>query len=135
MEIDFKSPSDNGFKSDLTPLIDVIFQLLVFFILTSSFLYPNLDLVLPQTDKQQEQTDKQPTIVINLDKEGEIYLNSTHIAAGTLEASLRKKLQEQPKQRVHFRADKSTSYEKVLNTMVAARNAGAHDIYFIHEEK
>jgi biopolymer transport protein ExbD len=135
MEIDFKSPSDNGFKSDLTPLIDVIFQLLVFFILTSSFLYPNLDLVLPQTGKQEEQTEKQPTIVINLDKHGEIYLNSNHITGGTLETSLREQLQAQPKQRVHFRADKSTPYEQVLNAMVAARNAGAHDIYFIHEEK
>ncbi|MBN2069051.1 MAG: biopolymer transporter ExbD [Opitutales bacterium] len=134
MDIDFKSPTDTGIKSDLTPLIDVIFQLLVFFILTSSFLYPNLSLTLPQTERQAEATEKQPLLVVNVDSSGGVFINSTAVPLEHLETELGKMLQGQSKKQVHLRADKSTPYEEVLRIMVSARNAGAENIYFIHEE-
>jgi len=134
MDIDFKSPTDTGIKSDLTPLIDVIFQLLVFFILTSSFLYPNLNLTLPQTERQAATTEKQPLLVVNVDSSGAVFINSTAVTIEGLETELGRMLQEQAKKQVHLRADKSTPYEEVLRIMVSARNAGAENIYFIHEE-
>jgi len=134
MEIDFESPvKRDDFRSDLTPLIDVIFQLLVFFILTSSFLLPHLDLQLPEAESNAAEREL-PRLVLSINSEGKYYLNQQIISENELERSIQTKLKELDIKDLHFQADKDTPYDTILQAMVHARNAGAKGFFFIHEE-
>jgi len=134
MDIEFESPTrKDDFRTDLTPLIDVIFQLLVFFILTSSFLLPHLKLSLPEAEQNAEQRNP-PRLVLSIDAQGHYFLNQNAVAATELEFSIQKQLQELEIRDLHFQADKKLPYDTILQAMVHARNAGAEGFLFVHEE-
>ncbi|SPT69125.1 biopolymer transport protein ExbD [Anaerobiospirillum thomasii] len=68
---------------DLTPLIDVIFMLVIFFIMTMSFTLPVIDIVLPSSSTA-EQTQKSNNIVITVNKDGEYLYKERVISAKEL---------------------------------------------------
>lgn len=133
MAVEFELPRNNEGGVELTPLIDVIFQLLVFFMLSSSFLYPSLDLVLPRLDNVEHETTP-PMLVLNLDAADNTYLNSEPIALEALEAALRERLVDVEDRAVFLRADEKASYGVILQLMRTATAAGALQFHFLYEE-
>lgn len=133
MRVEFKIPRADEGMIELTPLIDVIFQLLVFFMLSSSFLYPALDLVLPRLDNLEQESNP-PLLVINLDQHGHLFLNSTAVAPEQLEEVLRQRLAEIDDRSVFLRADTSTPYGTILEVMKTANTAGALQFNFLYED-
>lgn len=63
------SDLDDDLNVDLTPLIDVIFMLVIFFIMTMSFTLPVIDFNLPQSSTAQAEQQGQ-TLRISVDKDG-----------------------------------------------------------------
>lgn len=56
---------------DITPLLDVVFILLIFFIVTATFLQETgIELVVPQENEQEEQTRPPPTLVLSVRSDG-----------------------------------------------------------------
>lgn len=133
MAVDFELPNSNEGGVELTPLIDVIFQLLVFFMLSSSFLYPSLDLVLPQLDNIEHETTP-PMLVLNLDAQNNVLINSEPVVLADLEALLRERLAEVEDRAVFLRADEHSSYGIILQLMRTATAAGALQFHFLYEE-
>ncbi|MEM8710152.1 MAG: biopolymer transporter ExbD, partial [Planctomycetota bacterium] len=71
---------------ELTPLIDVVFQLLVFFLLTSSFVQPSLRLDLPRGATLD---DPDPTpIIVEIDAEGQIAVDGEIVESDELVPAL-----------------------------------------------
>jgi biopolymer transport protein ExbD len=134
MAVEFDTGAPNESVVELTPLIDVIFQLLVFFMLSSSFLYPALDLVLPQLSEDQQETDS-PMLVINLDSDGNVFINSEPVTFDNLEEQLRLRLGELQESSVFLRADKGIEYGVILKIMRTAGDAGALQFNFLYEEE
>lgn len=66
----FELDEDAGI--DLTPLIDVIFMLLIFFIMTTTFSKPVLDIVLPSADTAEESPRKSAEMVISIKADGTV---------------------------------------------------------------
>ncbi|MDV7394607.1 biopolymer transporter ExbD, partial [Arthrospira platensis SPKY1] len=64
---------------ELTPLIDVIFQLLVFFMLTSTFMLPTIDLSLPRLGGETQVVDSKDIPRLEVDSSGQIRLNGQPI--------------------------------------------------------
>ncbi|MCK5132592.1 MAG: biopolymer transporter ExbD [Candidatus Sabulitectum sp.] len=66
---------DDQFDSDidLTPLIDVVFLLIIFFVLATSFSKPVLEIVLPGSDTAEEEIFKNGDIIVEINRDGEIY--------------------------------------------------------------
>ena len=56
---------DEDASIDLTPVIDVIFMLLIFFIMTTTFSKPVLDIVLPASETSEESSRKNAELVIS----------------------------------------------------------------------
>ena len=83
-EFDF----DQDAGIDLTPLIDVIFMLLIFFILTTTFSKPVLDIVLPASETAEQQAERLPELVIAISAEGKIFHGETELTKDTLAAVL-----------------------------------------------
>ncbi|MCB0518683.1 MAG: biopolymer transporter ExbD [Lewinellaceae bacterium] len=72
-------------------MTDMIFLLLIFFMLTSGLVAPNaLNLKLPGTSKSKIQIDSK-TDDVSINKSGSFYLNGKRVSAGDLEAALAKK--------------------------------------------
>lgn len=69
---------------DLTPLIDVVFMLLIFFIMTATFSKPVIDVILPssKTAEKVEQVTKE--VAVSVTSKGEIYYNNKLISENEL---------------------------------------------------
>jgi biopolymer transport protein ExbD len=99
----------------LASLTDIIFLLLIFFVLTSSIVSPNaLNILLPNADPQTQVTQ---TVNISIDKDLKYYLNGKEIDPAWLETMLPSKLAGQQDPAVVLSADKSVPVEHVVAVM------------------
>ena len=100
---------------DLTPLIDCIFQLLVFFLLTASFITtPNMGVELPKASTKADASERRDLIVV-VTRDGKIQLNNKTLSSGNLLKELRAIHKERPKARVLIQVPSQLSdHEKRL---------------------
>jgi len=132
MSVEFQVKSETHPLINLTPLIDVIFLLLVFFMLTSSFTYPALDLDLPSAQQQPEMT-RQQRLVVSVDAHGAIYLNRSEVTKDQLEERIKIALTGEPHREVFFRGHRDIPYERFVELMEVVGRAGATNFNIIHE--
>jgi len=109
---------------DLMPLIDVIFLLIIFFMLTTSFraVFQGIKVDLPTTTTPQEKIEE--NIIISIRKDNRIYLGTTQVTTSKL-VSLLKKTLGGKKGLVIVNADKEVQHGKVVEVMDLAKQAGA----------
>ncbi len=105
---------------DMTPLVDIVFLLIAFFMLTSSLGKDHiLKVQLPKSETSSQATDQ--NMVIAISKEGKISVNSQILAQNDFESKLKEILQEKKKQqknlKVIIRGDKESHYEKIVTIM------------------
>jgi len=118
---------------DMAPLIDIVFQLLIFFMLTSSFLNPALRLDLPKA--VQTQVREREIHIISVDKEGQIFINNRSVKMEAFQSALSRELEKDPKKSIHIRGDQEMPYKYFVSIMDMARQAGATQINIVHEAK
>lgn len=68
---------DDDISVDLTPLIDVVFMLLIFFIMTTTFNKPVLDIILPASEQATSETAQQEELILSIDREGLFHYKDT----------------------------------------------------------
>lgn len=129
----FPRPRRPGLALDLAPLIDVVFQLLVFFMLSSSFLNPALSLTLPKASG--EARPDPPPLVVSVDDTGAIYINQEAVADEAFEETLTVRLAEGKNHTVNFRGDRAMAYERFVDLMARAREAGASQFNIVHQSE
>ena len=105
-------------------LTDIVLLLLIFFLLTSSFVVqPGIKVKLPKAASgQQDDSDK---IFLTVTKSEQIYLNNKSINRRDLGTQLRQLLQEKEDKLVVIRADKDLSLEATIEIVDTAKLAGA----------
>lgn len=116
---------------DMAPLIDVVFQLLIFFMLSSSFFNPTLKLDLPKAVTEDRREIEQ--IRVSVDKGGTIFVNDVKTSLDELKPRLQAKLLKDPKKSLHLRGDEAMPYRFFVEVMDQARQAGARQIHIVHE--
>ncbi len=109
---------------DLMPLIDVVFLLIIFFMLTTSFrtIFQGIKVDLPTTTTKQERIEQ--NIIITITKDNVLYLDKARVTTSKLVSLLKKKLGEK-KGLVMINADKLVRHGKVVEIMDLAKQAGA----------
>jgi len=117
----------NGATLDLTPVVDVVFNLLIFFALSLNFAAASrgIDVKLPTTSSAQSlQADQ---LTINITKTNKTFLNDKPVS--DLD-DLKKKLKEKgdPKALIVIRADNDVSHGHVVAIMDAVKIAGFNRI-------
>ena len=106
-------------------LTDIIFLLLVFFLLSSTFvLQPGIKVQLPVTTTRPD-ISSEKSIVISLTKEGAVYLNDNLVNRVELGAQLRQKVVDVGNPIIVLRADRSVLLEGLIDVMDIAKTAGA----------
>lgn len=114
----------------LTPLIDVVFLLLIFFLVTSEFEDEErrLEIVLPSASSATPMTRKPREIVIDVDAEGKVYLRGQATELEELERLLTAAVIDNPtNQSAIIRADGSTAFQPVVSVMDICNRTGIAD--------
>lgn len=115
---------------ELTPLIDVIFQLLVFFMLTSTFMLPTIDLSLPRLGGETQVVDRKDIPRLEVDSSGQIRLNGQPI--NCLINDLKDGILEND---VRLFIDEATPYSSIASILKDLASIGVGNIQFVYEEK
>jgi biopolymer transport protein ExbD len=108
----------------IAPLIDIVFQLLLFFMLVTNFLNPSLDLSLPSSTTARVNDQRSATVAITA--AGSVYLNGQPIAWVELAPALR--AQAAGVELVRVRADGATPHRDVVRAFDCIRAAGLTEV-------
>jgi len=104
----------------MSSLTDIIFLLLIFFMLTSTFVTPNaLNLTLPSSNSK---STAKPKVSVSITKGMEYYVNSERVTFDNLEQKLGEMLKGEEDPTVFLNAEKSVSIEKVVEIMNIANS-------------
>lgn len=113
-----------------TPLVDVMLVLLVIFIITAPLFHQAVPIDLPRVDSTKLD-DKPVVIKLALDGQGDLYLDGVPTNREAIQVRLTELAPSQPE--LHFRADRTTPYEKVADILAVAQRAGVMKIAFVTE--
>ena len=116
----------------LTPLIDVVFILLVFFMLASSFLdWRSVDLSV--SSGVGAETSAQRAVLISLQSDGSLKIGAEPVAMGTLGSAMTAKLGEDLTQRVVIRSGPGVPLQRAVDTLDRVRAIGATNVSLSRE--
>lgn len=111
-------------QTPLTSLIDIVFLLLIYFLLTTNFMVDEgITIKLPQAKASKPQTEE--TITVYVDRDGKSYLNDREIIISDLFKKLKEMIGGQKDQLVVVRADRGVILNKAVKVMDVAKAAGA----------
>ncbi len=112
-----------GTVINVTSLIDVMFLLLIFFMVSSTFkLQPAIELSLPRSETA-EAAATSPTVVY-LTRGGELYLNDERVDSDQLRQGLRERLARTDEDRVVLRADEGAEHGAVVGLIDLIKGTG-----------
>ena len=102
-------------------MTDIVFLLLIFFMLTSTLVSPNaLKLLLPNS---KSKTLEKQTISVSINKDLDFYINENQVIENNLESELKEVLSNQKEPAIILHADKTVDIEHVVKVMdIAYRN-------------
>ncbi len=112
---------------DLTPMLDVVFILLIFFIVTASFVKEaGIEVNKPQA--QSAVNKELANIFIAINEHDEIWIDKHKADVRSLRAIIERLYAENPQSSIVIQADKHSTNEKLVMVMDAARQAGIYNI-------
>lgn len=119
--------SDERVDINLTPLIDVVFLLLIFFMVSTTFdRHAKLKVELPEASAKMSQQQQDP-IVLSIDAKGNYFINDRQVVNTTLETlkiALQKTVADNKDVSLVLRADAKTPHQSVVRAMDAASQLG-----------
>lgn len=119
-------------RMDMTPLIDCVFQLLIFFMLCSSYMTPKIALQLPKAGVRASPFQKDE-VIITVDAQGSLYLNQTALSWDALAAGLRPLLAAAEKKSVTVRCDEMTPHRYFVRLLDVVQACGGSQVNVSHD--
>ena len=130
MAVKLKKSSAIGALS-LTPLIDIVFLLLVFFLVASRFAEEDreLNVQLPTASEARPYISRPQELELSIGAGGQFFLGAEQMERTRLEQELRDAALNNPtSQRVIVRADRRANWEHVASAINMCQRAGLHDV-------
>lgn len=108
---------------NLTSLIDVLFLLLIFFMISTTFLsQPAINLQLPSA--KNAQAVRQTPVVVHVNENGRVYLNDEPMELPLLGEALERRMAETEDKTVVLKADSRVSHGVVVHVLDIVKGAG-----------
>jgi biopolymer transport protein ExbD len=112
---------------NITPIIDMVFLLLIFFLLTSNFIKDKgIKVNLPPSSSSYSQ--KQERITINIGQDGLINVNGIQVKAVNLCETLKRSYKEKKTRTVFIRSDKDNTVERLVQVLDIVKESGAEKL-------
>ena len=118
---DFLDFEEDNNQINILPMIDIIFVILSFFIVSSLYLVKleTIPVNLPSAETSNQEKDS--LIVVTLNIENNVFIDEKFIDASTLENEIKSKLKTSKNKKVILRADKGLKYGKVISILDVLR--------------
>lgn len=128
--------STEGDDMNMTPLIDVVFNLLVFFLVATSFqrVQRELQVNLPKAKASEAVSMEIQPIAVTVAKDGTITMGGRAVAPAELPARLKEAMAAAQKPRVFVRGDAKAYHESIVAVLNACQEAGIRDVSLATEE-
>jgi len=118
--------SDEG-DINLTPMLDVVFIMLIFFIVTATFIKrAGIDVTRPEAMTSEQK----PTVsvIVAVGEKGDIWIDNQKVDAQAVRAHIERLHAENPKGSMVIQADRKSKHEALMNVLNAARGAGLTEV-------
>jgi biopolymer transport protein ExbD len=126
--MEFDRPQRMKMHLDISPLIDIVFQLLLFFMLTSNFItQQGIKLNLPHAETGMPQSAKQP-VVLSIDRQKRIFIDRKEVKMAELAAVLTAELQSRATKTVVLKTDEAVPVGLAVRVMDLARQAKGEEL-------
>jgi biopolymer transport protein ExbD len=120
----FKPIKREESRFDLTPLVDVVFLLLIFFMLSTTFIVaPGIKVKLPKSSSTEVSREKKEVRVV-MSQDDKIYVEQKLVSHEELGKYLKKAARENPEGMVIIQADERVTHGKVVEVMDIAKTSG-----------
>ena len=111
---------------DLTPMLDVVFIMLIFFIVTANFIRdPGIEVSRPEANTAQTQAT---SILVAIGATGDIWIDGRRVDVRQVKANIVRLRADNPKGGLVIRADEQATADRIVAVADAAREAGVFDI-------
>tara|TARA_A100001015_G_scaffold308684_1_gene406734 strand:+ start:2575 stop:2988 length:414 start_codon:yes stop_codon:yes gene_type:complete len=114
-------------RLELTPLIDVIFILVIFFAVTTTFVNERQGISVTLPTATAIEAPKQ-SVVISIDRQQRVYWNGTRLSESAIAQKVAAFVKQQPSQGIVLQADQQTPYNRVVFVLDAIRKAGCSNV-------
>jgi biopolymer transport protein ExbD len=124
-----------GGALDITPLVDLVFLLIIFFLLSTTFIVaPGIRIDLPDAASQKVHKDRQE-ITLSVDQTGAVYLNKDPVDPVSLGSRLSGLARENPDTTVLIRGDRNAGFGRVADILGTVKQSGLHRIAIMTQGK
>ena len=104
----------------MSGMTDIVFLLLIFFMITSTLIAPNaLKLLLPQS---KHQTAAKPITTVSITRDAQFYIESERVNISQLEYELQSRLMNEPEPTIALHVDENVPMKEVVKVMNIAKN-------------
>ncbi|UZJ46098.1 biopolymer transporter ExbD [Marinimicrobium sp. C6131] len=123
---------DDSNDIDLTPMLDVVFIMLIFFIVTASFVKEiGLDTNVPEENDQPPPEDADPNIVVDIRQDNQIWMENRRVDTRAIRSNIERMRAELPDATVIIRAHERSDAEVYVAVADAARAANAPGVVLV----
>jgi len=124
--------TDEASGFNITPMIDMTFLLLIFFMVTSHLtdMDVSVPVGLPEAELGVVPDDRSQRVVLTIDADGQYYIADDKASKDEMASYLKKRFENFPPLRIYLRADQKTPAKKIKEFVAMATEAGAVDVIF-----
>ena len=131
-----KAPARDDVNIDMSPMIDLVFLLLIFFMVASVVTeLDKVDVDIPESAHAKVPDDTKNRMMLSIDANNQVYVGTTPVSIDELKIQVDTELNNNPELRILIRADQRVEYKTCKDIMIACGEVGATDlIYATFEE-
>jgi biopolymer transport protein ExbD len=131
----FSSESGNADEDvNVTPLLDIVFIMLIFFIVTSTFVKePGVDINRPEAATSTER--RLASIIVAISEDDEIWINKERVELDEVKAIVEQLVRENPKGTAVVQADAKSKTRLLVEVVTQIRATGVEDVAVSTENK
>ena len=119
-----KQQDQDGAEIDLTPMLDVVFIMLIFFIVVASFIKEAGVEVNRPDDNQPDDPEDSTSILVEVASDNQIWMENRRVDIRAVRANIQRLLAEDPEAPVTIKVEKGAEAGIVVDVADAARNLG-----------
>ena len=127
------TPEAEEGEIDITPMLDVVFIMLIFFIVTASFVKES-GIEVNRPDAATTIAKPKANILVAINDSGEVWINKRKVEITQVRANIERLHAENPQGTVVVQADEEARTKVLVAVMDAARQAGIYDVSLATQE-
>ena len=129
-----RAVAEDEAQIDLTPMLDVVFIMLIFFIVTASFI-KEAGIEVNRPEASTAEPKENVNILVAISATNEIWMDKRRIDVRAVRANIERLHAENPKGAVVIQADNESNTGTVAGVLDAAREAGVYDVSLATDDK